>query len=118
VTDETAGDVRDRLVRQLTAWLKPGAGMNMIRGHLASARARKRTQMIAVITRIEGEYANAEAAVRQLPSAPHAADFPPVYKAFVLLSQAATSAYYDQSVEDDAFGAGNAVVDAFPGAGW
>jgi hypothetical protein len=38
-----------------------------------------------------------------------------VYRAFVLLSQAATSAYYDQSVEDDAYGAGNAVVDAFPG---
>jgi hypothetical protein len=36
----------------------------------------------------------------------------------VLLSQAAASAYYSQSVEDDAYGAGNAGVDAFPGAGW
>jgi hypothetical protein len=118
VTDDTAGDVRDRLVRQLTAWVKPGKGMDMIRAHLASAKARKRTAMIAVITRIEAEYAKAEAAVRKLPAQPRAADFPPVYEAFVLLSQAAASAYYNQSVEDDAYGAGNAVVDAFPGAGW
>jgi hypothetical protein len=118
VTDATAADVRDRLVRQLAAWVRPSAGMGMIRAHLASARARKRTKMIAVITRIEGEYANTEAAVRKLPANPQAADFPPVYEAFVLLSQAATSAYYEQSVEDDAYGAGNAVVDAFPGAGW
>jgi hypothetical protein len=118
VTDDTAGDVRDRLVRQLAAWVRPGYGMAMIRAHLASARARKRTQMIAVITRIEAEYAKAEAAVRKLPAHPRAADFPPVLEAFVLLSQAAASAYYNQSVEDDAYGAGNAVVDAFPGAGW
>jgi hypothetical protein len=118
VTDDTAGDVRDRLVRQLTAWVKPGKGMDMIRAHLASAKARRRTQMIAVITRIEGEYANAEAEVQKLPAQPQAADFTPVYRAFVLLSQAAASAYYNQSVEDDAYGAGNAVVDAFPGAGW
>jgi hypothetical protein len=71
--------------------------------------------MIAVITRIQAEYANAEAAVQQLPEHPQASDFPPVYRAFVLLSQAAASAYYNQSVEDDAYGAGNAVVDAFPG---
>jgi hypothetical protein len=118
VSDDTAGDVRDRLVRQLAAWVKPGHGMDMIRSHLASARARKRTQMVAVITRIEAEYANAEAAVQKLPGHPQASDFPLVYQAFVLLSQAAASAYYNQSVEDDAYGAGNAVVDAFPGAGW
>ena len=84
---------------------------------LASARARTRIQMIAVITRIEAGYANVEEAVQKLPEHPQASDFPLVHRAFVRLSRTAASADYNQSAEDDGYGAGNAVVDAFPGAG-
>jgi hypothetical protein len=79
---------------------------------VAAASARRRRAAERADVRIHGRVAVAARPIRRR------SDFPPVYRAFVLLSQAAASAYYSQSVEDDAYGAGNAGVDAFPGAGW
>jgi hypothetical protein len=113
VKADQTDDARERLGAKLHSWNRPGAAADFIRSHLASARARKATQIITDITRIDASYDRAVAAWQKLPEHPQLADFAPLQEALADLSRAVTAGYYDQPVEADAYDAGNATFDAF-----
>ncbi len=113
VTAKDAAEIRERLGRNLRGWAKPGHAADFVRSHLASAQARKATQVIADVTRITREFARTEAAFAQLPEDAEPAAFKPFADAFAELYRAVSDAYHDQPVEHDAYDAGTATFHAF-----
>ncbi len=113
VDAHSAGDLRERLGRMLRSWGKPGAAADVIRKHLASARARGKATIVRDVTRITREYDRAVAAQAALPEGAGPDEFKELTAALIELNRAVYAAYGDQPVEHDAWDAGNATFDAY-----
>jgi hypothetical protein len=103
--DEEA-HVRERVTAKLANWRKPTSATAFIRDHLASARKRRKTTMIADIVAIEDGIDAAE-------KANSGSDFAPLKAAVLELNKCVYRAYTNLPVEHDAFEAGGAAFDAF-----
>jgi len=103
------GDVQERLAAKVRAWGKPSSAASFIHDHLADARRRGATRVVAEIGRLEDVYARVKAASA-------AGDLKALTDALMQLSKVIFRAYGDQPVEADAWDTGNAVYDAFVAA--
>jgi hypothetical protein len=98
--------LRERMAAKLANWRKPNSATAFLRDHLASARKRRKTTMIADILAIE-------AAIDIAEKAQAGSDFAPLKAAVLELNKAVYRAYGNLPVEHDAFEAGNAVLEDF-----
>jgi hypothetical protein len=101
--------VREQIGQQLQAWNRPGVAANLVRHHLAGARTRRRTAIVAAIQRILHAYDAAVAAHAALGDDAEPEHFSPLTFALWQLNQAVTDAYAHQGIEDDAWAADDAV---------
>lgn len=106
-------EVRERIGRVLTAWLKPDHAMDVIRKHLPSAQRRGSTTIIADIQLIDERYRAAQDEWRALPATPGRGDFAALAEALRQLVRAIDGAYRNQPIEKDAHETGHATFDAF-----
>jgi hypothetical protein len=108
-----AADVRERVGRRIAGWVRRDGAGQYIRSHLASARARKATELAADIVGIDKALTQVQQVDGALTEAASPEVFKPLVEALIGLNRAVYTAYGRQPVEADAFEAGNAVLDAF-----
>jgi hypothetical protein len=113
VDAERVAEVREQIGRQLHDWNRPGVAANMVRHHLAGARARHRGAIAHAIQAILHAYDAAVAAHAALRDDATPEDFSPLTYALWQLNQAVTDAYAHEAVEDDAWAADDAVRSAY-----
>jgi hypothetical protein len=113
VDARNVAEVYEQIAQQLHDWNQPGLAANMVRGHLSSARRRRRTAIAGAIQQILHAYDAAVAAHAALRDDANPEDFSPLIFALWQLNQAVTDAYAHQGIEDDAWAADDAVRTAY-----
>jgi hypothetical protein len=113
VDADNVAQVREQIGHQLRDWNRPGVAADMVRHHLAGARARHRTTIVHAIRAILDAYDAAVAAHAALPGDAQREDFSPLTYALWRLNRAVTEAYEHESIEDDAWAADDAVRGAY-----
>jgi hypothetical protein len=103
-------DERDHVVERVRAkfanWRKPTSATTAMLEYLPSARKRRKATMIADITAMPPLLDGVEKALAQN-------EFDVIKDAVIALNKKVYAAYNNLPVEDDAFGAGNAVLESF-----
>jgi hypothetical protein len=113
VDADHVAEAREQIGQQLRDWNRPGIAADMVRHHLAGARARHRTAIVRAIQAILHAYDAAVAAHAALRDDSNPEDFSLLTYALWQLNRAVTDAYAHEAVEDDAWAADDAVRAAY-----
>jgi hypothetical protein len=113
VDAQNVAEVYEQIAQQLHDWNQPGLAANMVRGHLSSARRRRRTAIAGAIQQILHAYDAAVAAHAALRDDANPEDFSPLIFALWQLNRAVTDAYAHQGIEADAWAADGAGRSAY-----